>query len=84
MPRKTAPQLPPTLTTEAELVTIEEASDRLGKGYSRRSIFRRIQSGDWQEGIHWIDDRQVGSSNRLIKINLTAVQLWRSTPAAFR
>lgn len=72
------------LPLDAELVTIDEAAERLGKGYSRRSIFRRIQSGDWQEGIHWIDDRQVGSANRLIKINLTAVQQWRATPAAFR
>jgi len=82
MPRKAV--LPPPLTTPAELVTIGEASSHLGKGFSRSSIFRRIRSGDWIEGIHWIDDRQIGSSNRLIKINLTAVQLWRSTPAAFR
>ncbi len=83
MSKKAAPT-PTPLSADAELVTIEEASDRLGKGYSRRSIFRRINSGDWQEGIHWVDDRQQGSTNRLVKINLTAVQQLRATPAAFR
>lgn len=82
MSKKTTNTVP--LATDAELVTIEEATTRLGKGYSRRSIFRRISSGDWQEGIHWIDDRQQGSANRLIKVNLTAIGQWRSTPAAFR
>lgn len=83
MSRPTAPK-PPALPDNAELVTIAEAADRLGKGYSRRSIFRRIQSGDWKEGTHWIDDRRQDSDRRIIKINLTAIQIWRSTPAAFR
>ena len=74
----------PELSIDAELVTIEEATKRLGKGFSRRSILRRIDRSEWVEGVHWIDDRQQGNINRLIRINLTAVQLWRSTPAAFR
>ncbi|MBN3905853.1 MAG: hypothetical protein HWQ35_04480 [Nostoc sp. NMS1] len=40
-----------------QLVTIEQAHEKLGKGYSRSSILRRIKSGEWKEGIHWIDDR---------------------------
>jgi hypothetical protein len=84
MPRKPAPKPAPTISADAELVTVAEATTRLGKGYSRRSIFRRIHSGEWKEGEHWIDDRQVGSDRRIIKINLTAVQELRGTPAAFR
>lgn len=72
------------LPDHAELLTLEEASKRLGKGFSRRSILRRIDSGEWQEGLHWIDDRREGSAYRLVKINITAIQEWRATPAAFR
>ncbi|NJP12681.1 MAG: hypothetical protein HC866_27125 [Leptolyngbyaceae cyanobacterium RU_5_1] len=72
------------LPDHAELVSLEEASKRLGRGFSRRSMLRRIDSSEWQEGIHWIDDRRPGSSKRLIKINLTAVSEWRTTPAAKR
>jgi hypothetical protein len=74
----------PKLPQDAELVPINQAAQLLGSGYSRRSIFRRIESGEWQEGIHWIDDRRQDSDRRIIKINLTAVQELRGTPAAFR
>lgn len=82
MSKKTAPKQ--TLPSDAELLTIDEAAQRLGKGYSRRSIFRRIDSGEWTEGIHWIDDRRQDSDRRIIKINLTAVNELRGVPAAFR
>jgi hypothetical protein len=75
---------PAKLPANAELVPIEEASAKLGRGFSRRSILRRIDSGEWQEGIHWIDDRRMGSTKRIIKINLTAVMELRSVPAAYR
>jgi hypothetical protein len=83
MTKKPAPKtkaLPP----DAELVTIDEAAKHLGRGYSRRSIFRRIESGEWQEGTHWIDDRRQDSDRRIIKVNLTAINELRGTPAAFR
>jgi hypothetical protein len=73
-----------TLPPDAELVSLREAIDRLGEGYSRSSIYRRIRSGEWEEGVHWIDDRPQDSSKRIIKINLTAIQKLRGTPAAFR
>ncbi|HIK15387.1 MAG TPA: hypothetical protein IGS53_08920 [Leptolyngbyaceae cyanobacterium M33_DOE_097] len=73
-----------TLPKDAELVTIEQASIRLGKGFSRRSILRRIDDGEWEEGIHWIDDRRIGSAKRLIKINIAAVMELRGIPAAYR
>lgn len=72
------------LPQDAELLTIEQASTRLGVGFSRRSIYRRITAGEWEEGIHWIDDRRPGSTKRMIKINLTAVMELRGIPAAYR
>ncbi|MBD2075507.1 hypothetical protein H6F86_16710 [Phormidium sp. FACHB-592] len=72
------------LPSNTELVTIQQASLRLGKGFSRRSILRRIDEGEWEEGTHWIDDRRVGSVKRMIKINLTAVMELRGIPSAYR
>ncbi|MEM7581605.1 MAG: hypothetical protein ACFB02_16065 [Mastigocoleus sp.] len=72
------------LPSDAELLTIKQASERLGKGFSRSSISRRIASGEWKEGIHWIDARRENSINRIIKINVTAVMNEFATPAAFR
>lgn len=68
----------------AQLVTIEEAHEKLGKGYSRSSILRRIESNEWKEGIHWIDDRRIGALKRVIKINLKEVNQLRAMPAGRR
>ncbi len=68
----------------SQLATIEEAHERLGKGYSRSSILRRIESGEWKEGFHWIDDRREGSLKRVVKINLEAVNRLRVVPAGRR
>lgn len=67
-----------------DLLTIAQTSEKLGKGFSRKSITRRIEAGDWVEGIHYIDDAPSYSKLRSIKINLPAVLEWRSTPAAQR
>jgi hypothetical protein len=67
-----------------DLLTIAQTHQKLGKGFSRKSIMRRIESGDWAEGVHYIDDARSDSRLRSIKINITAVQEWRSTPAAKR
>ena len=80
MAKQTQFKLPP----DAELLTIQQASERLGRGFSRSSITRRIDSGEWKEGIHWIDARRDGSINRIIKINLTAVLAELATPASYR
>ncbi|MGB7416232.1 MAG: hypothetical protein WA902_18665 [Thermosynechococcaceae cyanobacterium] len=74
----------PIIPNNAELVTLGEASRQLGKGFSRSSMLRRIESGEWQEGTHWVDARRKGSVYRVIKINLTAVRVALATPAAFR
>lgn len=80
MNKRTISKLP----SDAELLTIEQASNRLGKGFSRSSIVRRINSGEWQEGIHWVDARRGGTANRIVKINITAVLDTFAIPAAFR
>lgn len=67
-----------------DLVTIDEAATLLGRGYSRSSIYRRIESGEWEEGVHWVDDRRTGAKKRIIKINLAAIQEGRLTPAGRR
>ncbi len=72
------------MKTAPELVTLDAAAAQLGRGFSRRSILRRIDSGEWREGFEWIDDRRAGAANRQIKINLTAVNEWRVKPAAKR
>jgi hypothetical protein len=68
----------------SQLVTIEQAYEALGKGYSRSSILRRIESGEWKEGIHWIDDRRAGALKRVIKVNLATVNKHRAVPAGRR
>ncbi len=73
----------PTIKSE-DLLTIGQTSQKLGKGFSRKSITRRIKAGDWVEGIHYIDDAPSYSKLKSIKINLPAVLEWRSTPAAER
>jgi hypothetical protein len=51
MPRlKTIDEIPLT----AKLLDVKDAAkeltDRIGRGYSPRSIWRRIESGRWEEG----------------------------------
>jgi hypothetical protein len=74
----------PKILEPADLLTIPVASKQLGAGYSRNSILRRIESGEWAEGIHWIDDRRAGTSRRRILIVMSAVSALRSTSAAYR
>ena len=67
-----------------DLLTIDQTHQKLGKGFSRNSIMRRIAAGEWIEGYHFVDDASRNSKQRAIKINIAAVQEWRSTPAALR
>lgn len=79
------PKLNPRSEIKSEsLVNIHQASRILGSGFSRSSIIRRIESGEWVEGIHWIDDRRQGALRRVIKINLSEVQKHRVIPAGER
>jgi hypothetical protein len=72
------------IPSDAVLVTIAKAAATLGRGYSYSTILRRIDAGEWKEGIHWIDDSTLNARKRSIKINLTAVNKFRAIPKAFR
>jgi len=78
------PKLKTAGVNPIDLVTLKQASEILGTGFSRSSIIRRIDSGEWVEGFHWIDDRRMGALRRVIKINLSEVQKHRSIPAGER
>lgn len=61
-------------------MSLEEAYEILGDGYSPRTIYRRIDSGELVEGIHWINDASKYSKKRKVKINLEAMRQLRATP----
>ncbi|MEM7580737.1 MAG: hypothetical protein ACFB02_08410 [Mastigocoleus sp.] len=67
-----------------DLITILEARKKLGVGYSRSTIMRRIADGDWIEGVHYIDDAPRNARYRSIRLSLPAIQEWRSMPSAKR
>ena len=65
-------------------VDIDKAGRYLGRGWSRSSILRRIDSGELIEGVHWIDDSPMTSPRRRIKLNILAIEQYLSKPAALR
>lgn len=68
-----------------ELITMELLSEKLGKGYSRSSILKRIDiTEEWKEGQHWVDVAPSGSKYRKIKLVLPAILKEVSTPIAMR
>jgi hypothetical protein len=69
------------LVNENELVTIEECHTKLGRGFSPRTILRRIESGEYKEGTHWVNVASVASKKRIIKINMAAIRELISTPS---
>ncbi|NEQ26935.1 MAG: hypothetical protein F6K28_49525 [Microcoleus sp. SIO2G3] len=75
---------PATIVNEDDLITIQECYQKLGQGFSRRTILRRIESGEFEEGVHWVNVASVSSKKRIIKINMAALRELISTPAAFR
>jgi hypothetical protein len=48
--RKVFDEIPPTAKLLDVKNAAKELTDRIGRGYSYRSIWRRIASGEWQEG----------------------------------
>jgi hypothetical protein len=56
------------------LVDIKEAPDRFGRGWSVRSVYRRIENGELSEGVHFIDDASPASKKRIIKLIISAIQ----------
>ncbi|MBD2105314.1 hypothetical protein [Leptolyngbya sp. FACHB-261] len=60
-------------------LSLDEASQDLGNGYSRSSILRRIKEKQWKEGYHWIDVSASSRKNgkrfyKVYKINVSAVR----------
>jgi hypothetical protein len=70
--------------TPDELVSISNAPEVFGKGWSRRSILRRIDSGEFREGVHWIDDAPRDCTIRRIKLVKSAIEAHLSIPAGAR
>ena len=68
----------PALKTE-DLVDIHDASSCFGRGWSNRTIYRRIENGNLIEGLHYIDDAPPNSKKRLIKLIKPAIQELRGT-----
>ena len=60
--------------------TLQHAATTLGKGFSCKTINRRIESGVWVQGIHWVN---VGAGlRRQIRLNLEAIvdpSTWRKS-----
>jgi hypothetical protein len=62
------------------LVDIRDAFEVFGRGWSPRSVTRRIQNGLLVEGKHYIDDAPSGSKLRLIKLVKPEIEKLRLIP----
>lgn len=69
---------------EEDLITIKECHLRLGRGFSRSTILRRIASGEFEEGWHWVNLASRNSQNRNIRINMAAIREYIATPGGLR
>ena len=67
-----------------DLITMSQAKERFGRGWSRTTIYERIANGELIEGKHWIDDSKKNSSRKSIKLVVSAIEKYRSTPIALR
>jgi hypothetical protein len=72
------PKIKPEIS-ENNLIDINQASEKLGRGWSARSIYRKIDNGELEEGIHFIDDASPSSKKRIIKLIVSAIQELRAT-----
>jgi hypothetical protein len=66
------------------LIDLADAPDFFGRGFSRRNILRRIDSGEFKEGLHFINTAPPGSLKAQIKLNKSAIEEYFSTPHAAR
>lgn len=64
---------------EDNLIDINQAPEKFGRGWSVRSIYRKIDNGELEEGVHFIDDASPSSKKRIIKLIVSAIQLRRAT-----
>jgi hypothetical protein len=76
MPRT---KITPKIISEDDLIDIKDAPAKFGRGWSIRSIYRKIENGDLVEGMHFIDDASTSSQKRIIKLIIPAIQRLRAT-----
>lgn len=60
-------------TETSEWIDIKDAGKRLGRGWGRNTIKRRIGKNQLKEGIHYRDDRLPDALYGTYKINITAI-----------
>jgi hypothetical protein len=65
-----------------DLVPLRKAVEKLG--YSTSTMKRRIESGDWVEGLHWVNDAAKNAKCRKILVNIKEVNKLRTVSASFR
>ena len=80
MPRTKLHSIP----SNATLLPLKKAAEALGEGYSESSIRRRIKEDEWQEGIHYVDDRRRGAKIPRYLINIDAVRDRQRIPSFAR
>ena len=54
-------------------LTLKEASKKLGRGFSTKSMRRRIKSGEWKLGKHYIDVSLETSRRAFYKVDVDYV-----------
>jgi hypothetical protein len=65
---------------ETDLVDIKQAASKFGRGWSARSVMRKIEAGDLLEGKHFIDDAPKNGERRSIKLIISGIQDLRGIP----
>ncbi|OKH14810.1 hypothetical protein NIES592_08005 [Fischerella major NIES-592] len=63
-------KLKPGDIDELSLLTLEETHAKLGKGYSPRTIRRKIANGEYIQGKHYF---RTGGVNGIIKVHLPSI-----------
>lgn len=64
-------KLKPDDIKNEDLVTLKEAHEQLGKGYSPRTIRRKIADGVYKKGVHYF---RTGGVDGLIKVHLPSIR----------
>ncbi|MFN6472621.1 MAG: hypothetical protein RMY36_023510 [Nostoc sp. SerVER01] len=64
-------KLKPNDIDESELLTLKEVYKEMGKGYSPRTIRRKIADGIYKQGVHYF---RTGGMDGIIKMHLPAIK----------
>ena len=63
-------KLKPGDIKESDLRTLKQVHDEMGRGYSPRTIRRKIAEGVYQQGVHFF---RTGGVDGIIKIHLPSI-----------